>query len=351
MSVDAFGNRLAIREDLNGPAWHKLGGFDGEQTAQGTMEKFSDGIPTYQKRKVFVEWDNGFSPTSDFAIVRSETKDDPQRLVIGYCGKAYNIVQPEDIGVAFDECVKRPIETLGILSAGRKMFVTWQLQKSKIIVGKDDEVNMFGSLMAGFDAKVAISLGILNFRVVCNNTFQMAQNIVMKGEKSENGSAGRVWVGHHNSKNILRDLRAWMKHVEQESEKRAGLAESLFNRLAITPVNKESVLKSIIAQMYPMPNVNLDSIPVELREEKEQKIVAEVEKVTEDRTLIEELFWGKDKTTNGVSAWDLFNNTTFYENHVRNSKKSPYNSIVFGNRSKQMNESLSVLADYSYNKN
>lgn len=350
MSVDAFGNRLAIREDLNGPAWHKLGGFDGEQTAQGTMEKFSDGIPTYQKRKVFVEWDNGFSPTSDFAIVRSETKDDPQRLVIGYCGKDYHIVQPEDIGLAFDECVKRPIETLGILSAGRKMFITWQLQKSKIVVGKDDEVNMFGTLLAGFDAKVAISLGNIAYRTVCDNTFRTSQDF-MKNTKSENGSVGRVWVGRHNSKNILRDLRAWMKHVEQESEKRAVLAESLFNRLAVTPVNKDSILKSLIEQMYPMPDVNLESIPVELRNEKEEKISSEIEKVTEDRSLVEELFWGKDKTTNGVSAWDLFNNCTFYENHVRSSKKSPYNSIVFGNRSKQMNDALSVLVDYSYNKN
>jgi hypothetical protein len=172
----------------------------------------------------------------------------------------------------------------------------------------------------------------------------------LKNNKSENGSTGRVWVGHHNSKNILRDLRAWMRHVEQESEKRASLAESLFNRLAITPVNKDSILKSLIEQMYPLPENNLESIPFELRDEKEKKINDATEKAQNDRLLVEELFWGKDKTTNATTAWDLFNNATFYENHIRERKKDKYNSIVFGNRSKQMNQSLGILVDYSYGK-
>jgi len=143
-------------------------------------------------------------------------------------------------------------------------------------------------------------------------------------------------------------LSAWMGHVQRENEKQTVLAESLFNKLASTPVDNKNVLKSLIEQIYPSP-APLGFFPDELRSEKEDKIQKEVEKMEADRIAVEGLFSGGDKTTNGATAWDLFNNVTFYENHVRLSKKDTANSIVFGNRSKQMNFAMAVLNDYAQN--
>jgi len=350
MSINAFGERLAIREDLNGPAWHNLGGFNGEQTACETMDKFVDGIPTFEKQETYVLQDGVYVPTEDYVIVRSATKDDPKTRFIGNCTSIYNIVQPYDIGNAFDEKVNRPIETLGFLAGGKKMFISWELPRCQVEVRRDDFVNLYGSILAGFDAKVSIALGILVFRPVCENTFDMAVRELKNGEQSVDGGKGRAWVGHHTSKNILRDLRAWMGYVETNAERQVAMMESWFNRLVSTPVDSKNVLRSLIDQIYPMPNEVPQYYPDELRGEKQEKVDALIEKTATDRTEIEKLFFGGDKTTLGENAWDLFNNVTYYENHVRESKKDKNYSIVFGNRSRQMNDALSILVDYSLQK-
>ena len=345
MTVNNFGNRLAIREDLNGQAWHKLGGFSGEQTAIGTMDKFSDGIPVFEKTETFFFNDEkNYVPTGDFAIIRKPVVDDPAHRVIGYCTKNYHIVQAEDIAVAFDEKVKQPIETLGFLGKGERMFITWNMPRS-IIVGGTDEVKLFGTILAGFDAKVAVSLSLLSFRVVCENTFNMAQNVVKEGKKNENEKEGRVWVGRHNSPNILRDLSAWMSHIQMEAETQVGLAENWFNKLQATPIDDKNVLKSLIEKIYPTP-APLGSYPAELRKEKEEKIQKAFEKAETDQKEIERLFSG-DGIAIDATAWGLFNATSEYENHIRESKKDTANSIVFGNRSKQMNDAFSILTNYA----
>lgn len=347
MSVDKFGNRLAIREDINGAAWHQLGGFVGEQTAIATLDTFTDGVPYFVKRESFYRSENGkkFIRDEDYALVRMPIKDDPKEHKVGSCGKDYNIVQPFDIATAFDEKVKRPIETLGFLSHGEKMFLTWEMPRS-VIVGGTDEVKLFGTILAGFDARVAISLSTLSFRVVCRNTFNMAQNVVKYGKEGSSQKAGRIWVGRHNSPNILRDLSAWMGHIQKDAERQVSLAENFFGKLAATPVDNKNVLKSLVEAIYPDPK-QVGNVPDELLGEKMKVFDKKEEKVARDRDAVLSLFAGGDSTTNGATAWDLFNNVTFYENHVRDSKKDENNSIVFGNRNKQMNDAFAVLVGYA----
>jgi len=351
MTVNNFGNRLAIREDKNGQAWHKLGGFSGEKSAILAMESFSDGIPVFKKEPTFfLSEENEYEQTGDFAIIRLPVKDDNYTRVIGYCTKGYHVVQAEDIGKAFDEKVGKPIETIGFLGKGERMFLTWEMPKS-IMVGGKDEVKLFGTVLAGFDAKVAISLSLLSWRVVCENTFNMANNFNRANKRGKKNNLGEssVWVGRHNSPNILRDLSAWMGHVQNESEAQMGLAENLFNKLQATPVDSAKVLRSLIEQIYPTP-AELGSYPAELRAKKEEELSKKFEKAIEDQRQIEYLFGGGDKTTSGATAWDLFNNVSFYENHLRESKKDTSNSIMFGNRSTQMNYAMAVLNDFSNDK-
>ena len=352
MSVNAFGNRLAIREDLEGAAWHKLNGFVGAQSAQETIDKFSDGIPVFVKEPTFipVRGDDGeilsYEQDGEFAILRLPTKDDPKRVKVGNCTSRYTIVQPTDIAKAFDENVNRPIETLGFLGGGEKMFTTWTMPKSEIVVGKDDVVKLFGTVLAGFDAKVSVSLSLLTFRVVCENTFNAAIGVI-DNKQSDGKTEGRVWMGRHNSPNILRDLSSWMKHVEQTAEREIDMLESFFNKMQATPVDDKNVLKSLIEQIYPDAKKLPEYYPSDLRSEKEEKIEKEQTKVETDRMTMESLFGGQGIAID-ATAWGLFNCCTQLEKE-RLSKKDKNSSIVFGGRAQTMNHAFSVITNFVNN--
>lgn len=339
---------VMVRTDSGqGEAWHVMGSFIGNKTAKEGMDTFADGVPVFEKQPTYFVNDEGAHElTGDFAILRKPVKNDLKTRVMGYCTDKYNIVQPWDITKAFDAEVKQPVETLGFIGKGEKAFLTWTMPRS-IIVGGSDEVKTFGTIMAGFDGKVSISLSLLCFRTLCENTFNMAQSVI-KSKKSDGTSEGRLWVGRHNSPNILRDLSAWMGHVQMSAEAQLAMTENLFNKLDSTPVDDKNVLKSLIEAIYPLP-AELGFYPESIRQERQDKLDKEISKADADRVAIEMLFGGGDKTTQGNTAWDLFNNVTYYENHVRLSKKDTASSICFGNRSDQMNDALLVLADYAKN--
>ena len=339
MTVNDFNERIFVK----GAAWHSVGiRNETGQSAAETADMFTNGIPVFEKQPIFIGEEK--TPTDDFAIVRLETADDQRKRVMGYCTKSYNIVQPIDIIKLFDEKVKQPVESMGFLGKGEKQFLSWSLPKSKIIVGNKDEVDLFGALLAGFDAKVSISLMIATYRPVCENTF-MSLLGYSKENKSENGSAGRVFVGHHNSKNIVHDLGAWMSHITKEAQLRANLLEGLFNNIAKFQVNSEKTLADILFKVYPETEMPT-SYPAELINAKEEKVNKENESAEQDRYNVTELFNGGDKTLIDVSGWSLFNAVTGYENK-RPSKKDATSSVLFGARSKRMNDALAVINDYA----
>jgi hypothetical protein len=337
---------LVATDTGEGQAWHNLGNFVGNKTAVEAISTFKGGVPEFEKAETFFYDEGELSPTGEFMIVRKPMKAGEKKTPMGNCKKGYHIVQPKDIAIAFDERVGKSIETLGFLGKGDRMFTTWAMPRS-IFVGGTDEVKMYGTLIAGFDGKVSLSLSLMDFRVVCRNTSGRAEGII-KTTKSDGQSVGAIWVGRHNSPNIYRDMCAWMGHLQKTAEEMVAMRENLFNKLFATPVDNQNVLKSLVEQIYPKAET-LGFYPDELRTEKEEKLEVQRVKAEVDQQAIIALFGGGDKTTQGNTAWDLFNNVTYYENHVRKSKKDTASSICFGNRSDTMNDALVVLADYSQN--
>lgn len=342
MTVNDFGKRIFIN---NEPAWHSVGIQNKQdQSAIETFGLFQNGIPEFEKWPDFAYNGKDYVSTSDFRLVRKPTLDDNQDRFIGFCGKGYRIVQPTDIALAFDQNVKQPVETLGFLSKGEKMFITWQKKDSDFVVVKDDVVKCYFTVLAGFDAKVSISLSLMDFRVVCGNTFSMAENIVKNSKNSENGKSGRIWVGHHNSPNILRDLSAWMGHVEKTAEEQSILAQSLFKKMAQSPVDSEKTLANILFKVYPDPEPLPESYPDSLRSEKQEKIDKEAEFAERDRAEVARLFSG-DGIGIDATAWGLFNAFTEAENY-RDSKKDGTVSLLFGARAKTMNSAAMIINDW-----
>jgi hypothetical protein len=323
------------------PAWHELGqnfnqpicAVDAHTSMGGSFDLF--------KKQVGVMFDDEFIKIpNSFAIVRGATNKDPQNLVFGYATDHYHIIQPIDILKAFDAKVGVSIETLGFIQDGRKLFVTWKMPNFEVVTG--DEIELYGQVMMGFDTVFSSRLNIGTVRIVCANTFSMAL-AEENQEKKENRGRGTIYSSKHTNAKLLHELGEWMGYIQENAENQANLCKSLFKKFADAPILHEQQAKDLLVTSWADPSPVPDFYPDSLRESKQAKIDAEAEKVEKIRDGIYDLFTGSQGIAIDETYWGLFNAGTQYFNHVMPSKKDTNYSIVWGNRSNEMNHFAEVL--------
>jgi hypothetical protein len=322
------------------PAWHKLGYVS---TEDHTATEALGIIKTYtiEKRPVFVLLNGVSKETGDFALVRSPIAEDPNELVFGYCSKVYNILQPIEIAKSFDKNVNQPVETLGMLGKGEKVFFTWKLPQIDV---NGDIVMMFGFVACGYDGKFGASLSLVTTRIVCKNTFAIGINESESNSYAKNGK-GRVFAGKHNSGNVGRDLGIWMEHVQNRAMSKVTEAKEKFTQMDNTPIDDTTNLANLLFQIYPDPKNLPTDFPEKLRKEKQDKIDELAEKARKDRIAVENLFGGQGTAIN-ATGWGLFNSVTEYENWTRMTKKPADYSIMMGNRAKTMEHAFAVIDNF-----
>jgi hypothetical protein len=332
MGANLFGNRFY---SLRVPAWHSLGLVT--KTEMNAVEALTalGGGYWFEKRPVFVVLNNKQQETDDFAIVRSATSDDPKERLFGYVTDRYNIVQPLEICELFDENVKCPVQTLGMLGNGEKIFLTWKLPDYSV---NKDVMNTYGFVACGYDGKFGAALYLVTTRVVCQNTFSIAIAESQKG-------LGKVWSGKHISINIKRDLGIWMEHVTEKAMDSCSIQKNNFERMSAIPLNTEDDVYSLLFNIYPNAKPLPEDYPEKLASEKQEAIDANNNRAENDRNLVYQLF-SKEGTAIDATAWGLFNAVTEYENWGRMTKKSAEYSIVMGNRQKQMNKAYNIIMEY-----
>ena len=333
MAHNIFGNRFyGHREE----AWHGLGFVtNGDMTANEVFDKF--GRYEFVRRPVEIELNGKMQETGDYAIVRTPTFEDKQERSFGYITKQYNIVQPSEVCNLFDDNVSEPVETMGVLGHGEKLFLTWRLPVVDI---NGDEIKMYGLVAIGYDGKYGANLHVTTIRAVCQNTLNIAVS-----ESNENIGTGRVWSGRHNSKNVGRNLGIWMEHVQAQALQQADIVANLFKRLDEVRVEDDSIAKALFAKVYPMPDALPVNYPVKLINEKQAAIDAKIEQTERDRSLAYELFAGAG-TAIRPTAFGVLNAVTEYENWAGIIKKPIEYSVMFGNRSANMNRALSVVTSF-----
>ncbi len=339
MAHNLFGNRFY---GLRKPAWHKLGFVsDTERGAVESMTAIGGGY-WFEKRPVFVSLNGIQTQTKDYAIVRSALPDDPEERVFGFAGNRYVILQPLEVCEMFDEKVNQPVETLGMLGKGERMFLTWKMPSIEVV--KDDKVDTYGFLAIGFDAVAGASLNIVTTRVVCQNTWMAA---IREAESSKERGKGRIYSGKHTS-SLKYELGEWMGYVQTEAERQVQLTSSFFKRLADTPIENENEVYRLLFAAYPDPvELSADAyIPNSLRGKKSEKIEAERESAQKNREGIYSYFNGKG-TEISRDYWGLFNATTEYFNYGQVEKKPASASILMGNRATNMNAMAEVLLQNS----
>lgn len=343
MTHEIFGERFFGHRE---PAWHKLGVVSTEPMSGIEALTAIGGGFWFDKRPVYVNLDGELKETESFALVRSALPDDPQERVMDYVTKQYNILQPLEAIEIFDQTAKQPVETLGMLGKGERMFVTWKLPSFEVTPG--DEVKPYGFVALGFDALMGASLNVVTTRVVCANTWKVAISESERESKNGNQNLGHIWSGKHTSKNMGRDLSIWMEHIQERAETQSNNVANIFQAMANIPITELKVVSSLLYDIYPDPGLLPSDFPEKLRLEKQLVIDKSKEQAENDRDAVISLFDGEG-TAIDATAWGLFNCVTEYENWGRTTRKPPENSILFGQRNQSMNRAAEVLYVYAMN--
>ncbi len=340
MTHNIFGNRFYGNRE---PAWHKLGIVSNKEQSGAEAITSLGGGYWLEKRPVTVTLNNAPTETGDFAIVRSALPDDPEERVFGYTTDRYNILQPLDAVELFDEKVGEPVETLGMLGKGERLFLTWKMPETEVV--KEDVVQWYGFCAIGFDGVMGASLNVVTTRVVCQNTWTAAIAEAMQEKKS---NKGRIYAGKHTSKNMKFELGEWMNHVQTSAKKQVELTNSFFKQLTKVPLTEEKEVYRLLFTAYPDPKPLPEDYPARLRESKEEKLEMEKRLMTQYRDGIFSLFSGNGTAITN-DCWGLFNACTEYWNYGQIERKPANLSVLMGQRANRMNQMAETLLKYIHN--
>lgn len=171
--------------------WHGIGTIVEDAPTSDEAIKIAKLDWTIQQIPVMA---NGKEIPNYFANVRSDTNE-----ALGVVRGRYKVVQNTEAfdfvdGIIENKDVECRYETAGSLFNGRKIFLLVKLP-NKELLGDDVENYLF--FTNSHDGSSALTAGITNVRVVCNNTLQMA----IRG-------AQRTWTCRHTDSIFAKKAQA-----------------------------------------------------------------------------------------------------------------------------------------------
>ena len=207
MAANIFGERFFGRRQ---PAWHRIGTvMDADLTVSEAMNKVDIGFeifttPTY----VYIDGqgyvtteslgstENGRKTSEYNAIMREPTIDDPQHRVLSVVGGQWTPVQTRELAQYLDPISEKyPVETLGALGYGEKIFITLDAG-TQTIAG--EEHHLYYLITDHRDGTGALTIAFTPVRVVCQNTLTTGLN------------AAKVSTSLKHNKQIKEDTRWWI---------------------------------------------------------------------------------------------------------------------------------------------
>lgn len=166
MPANIFGERFYGHRQ---PAWHGIGTvMDENITATESMKVANIGFPV-NKRPMWAELEDGtLLKTNSFAVVREPTFDDPEHRILSTVGKDWTPIQAWELAKMLDPISEKyPVETVGALGNGEKVFFTLDAGGTKI-AGEDHQ--LYYLVADHRDGGGALSIAFTPVRVVCQNT-------------------------------------------------------------------------------------------------------------------------------------------------------------------------------------
>ena len=188
--------------------WHGIGTVVQEAPTSDDAIRIAKLDWTVEQFPVFA---NGNEVSGYFANVRSDTNE-----AFGVVRSRYKVVQNNEAfdfvdGIVQNKHIKARYETAGSLFNGRRIFLLVKLP-NKQILGDDVENYLF--FTNSHDGTSALTAGISNVRVVCNNTLQLAIK-----------NAERIWRCRHTTN---------IEGKKQQAKEALGLAVSYMGKMEET---------------------------------------------------------------------------------------------------------------------
>ena len=313
------------------PAWREAGvGFDNEQI--GAVDALSR-IGMYDvELEDLVTISRG--PTNLRAIMRQPTKADPTHRLFGVVSPAYALVKPIDVALAWDDSVKKSVESIDALQRGKTLFISTFLKDVDI---RGDFVKVYLHLIAPMNGTESLQAFITPLRVICMNTLVAAKKL----------STESLRIIHKREPLPL--LREWLSSVVERTEARSSLLLELFEAFAresISPARLDYVVQKVYP-VAPEPNLNVTAELAQLRQEEWE--------VVRDSTLraregVSQLFngagVGQATTAAQGTAWGLFNAVAEWEDYhgLRDRYRTAQRrNALFGPRAKAKQRAFSLL--------
>ena len=237
MSANIFGDRFLAKRE---PAWHKLGETF-EDPISMTQAVKRTGIDFHiSKHPVTVQIDKGdegidLVPTKNFAVVREPVEDDNQYRVLSIVGREWTPIQAMDLARMLDPITEKyPVETIGALGYGEKIFMTLDAGESKIC-GEDH--HLYFLVSDHRDGGGALQIAFTPVRVVCQNTLTAGlQN-------------AKINVRLTHTRNIESDTE-WYIGLFNQMDSAREEAVAVMNTLSTTTITKDEA-ETVVKSAYP----------------------------------------------------------------------------------------------------
>ena len=237
MPANIFGDRFLTKRE---PAWHKLGEVF-EDPISMTQAVKRTGIDFHiSKHPVTVQIDKGdegidLVPTKNFAVVREPVKDDNQYRVLSIVGREWTPIQAMDLARMLDPITEKyPVETIGALGYGEKIFMTLDAGESKIC-GEDH--HLYFLVSDHRDGGGALQIAFTPVRVVCQNTLTAGlQN-------------AKINVRLTHTRNIESDTE-WYIGLFNQMDSAREEAVAVMNTLSTTTITDDEA-ETVVKSAYP----------------------------------------------------------------------------------------------------
>ena len=172
MPASIFGERFFGRRQ---PAWHRIGTvMDTNATVSEAMQYVDVDFEIYTTPTYISLPDGTQIQTDHNAIMREPTTDDPQHRILSVVGGDWTPIQMRDLANFLDPISEKyPVETLGALGHGEKVFLTLDAGEAAIA---GEHHKLYYLITDHRDGLGALTIAFTPVRVVCQNTLTTGLN-------------------------------------------------------------------------------------------------------------------------------------------------------------------------------
>jgi hypothetical protein len=342
MAHNILGERFYNRSDK--PAWHGIGQniADATDGAEEALRRL--GLYSVEKRALY--WLNGEGlqeETGYYGLFREPIAEDLQWRMLGTpVTESYELIDPLTAARLWDDNVRGPdgapvpVETVGILGKGERLFITTELPTYEVA---GDEVKSFLLFDNPLQNNVYVGGYVTGVRTVCQNT-------LMAGISR----ASQTFHVSHD-KGVTALMGEWLSNVYQHALMTNEVIAEASNLMARKPANDFEV-RWIIDGAYPEPKWQQND-PRARKDlaERQKQFEYLVELNERSRELAFALYSGEgtglQTEATGGTAWGAYCAITELETYRRGSLASAVTGCIKGERAARMRRAwkLAMNAD------